>query len=389
MKIVTVTHSTGEQLPILLDSSGMPIVLPNEFILSRRFLSSNTLTRNLRELATLYQWLYDNDIDLHKRFESPRLFTEAELKGSLIEALRIKSSQSLLVAVKPNTFNQRLTTVRQFFSWAFDTHSSQLPFKSNEFERIRANKDFVLKYLDNSFMAETPEVRSLSKGLSDEQAAFLLEVLDPLNKNGFGRNTAVKYRNYLSVALMIYCGIRPGELLSLRVEDISIGAISSVNVARRPPDPYDTRQPRPSIKRNGRVIPLDDRHMVSCLDQYIVLWREKLEEHSTVATEYLILSDEGSPLSHSSLIQFFQILRSKFPDTLPINLTAKSLRHRFSSQLEKELRRAGYEEHRRREALAYMRGDSSLNSQDTYIAQEIQEMASTSLKRYQRKILEK
>lgn len=324
MKIVNITHTTGEQLPLLLDSSGLPIVLPNEFVLSRRHFSANTLTRNLRELSILYQWLIENDIDLNERFMSNRLFTEAELKGSLIEALRRKSSENMLVAVKPNTFNQRLTTVRLFFSWALDMYSGQLPLKSNEFEQIRANKNIVLKYFDSAFMSGTPTVASLSKGLNDEQAEFLLEVLDPLNKNGLGRNTAVCYRNYISVALMLYCGLRPGELLSLRVEDITIGAISSVNVVRRPLDPKDQRKPRPSIKRNGRVIPLDERHMVTCLDQYIVSSREILEQHSKTETDYLILSDEGAPLSQSSLVQFFQILRNKFSGKLPNNLTGKA-----------------------------------------------------------------
>ncbi len=57
MKIETITHPSGDQLPILLDSDGLPTPAPNEFILSRRHLSTNTLVRNLRELAVLYRWL--------------------------------------------------------------------------------------------------------------------------------------------------------------------------------------------------------------------------------------------------------------------------------------------------------------------------------------------
>lgn len=45
------------------------------------------------------------------------------------------------------------------------------------------------------------------------------------------------------------------------------------------------------------------------------------------------------------------------------------------------------DEQRRREALALLRGDSSLNSQDTYIAQEVEEQAIKSLKRYQAGIM--
>ena len=62
-------------------------------------------------------------------------------------------------------------------------------------------------------------------------------------------------------------------------------------------------------------------------------------------------------------------------------------RHTFSSRLERGLRASGMDEQRRREALAVLRGDSSLNSQDTYIAQEIEEQAIKSLRYYQAEIM--
>jgi len=60
--IETITHPSGDQLPILLDGDGLPIPSPNEFILSRRYLSTNTLVRNLRELAVFYRWLGKSDL---------------------------------------------------------------------------------------------------------------------------------------------------------------------------------------------------------------------------------------------------------------------------------------------------------------------------------------
>src|SRR5699024_8228571 len=134
------------------------------------------------------------------------------------------------------------------------------------------------------------------------------------------------------------------------------GAISSVHVERRKQDPKDLRKPRPQIKRNGRIIPIDNLEFITVLDDYIVTWREVLEDRSETESEYLILSDEGAPLSLPSITQFFQLLREHYPDELPPNLTAKSLRHTFSSQLEKVLRSLGVEEQRRREALALLRG---------------------------------
>ena len=64
MKVELVTHKSGEQIPIMLDASDMPVVLPNEFILSRRSRSTNTLIRNLRELSVLYRWLDKSNCDL-------------------------------------------------------------------------------------------------------------------------------------------------------------------------------------------------------------------------------------------------------------------------------------------------------------------------------------
>ncbi|HCD9054547.1 TPA: tyrosine-type recombinase/integrase, partial [Klebsiella quasipneumoniae] len=137
---------------------------------------------------------------------------------------------------------------------------------------------------------------------------FLLKVLYPDVEQSFGRDSAVKFRNYISVGLMLFCGLRPGELLSLRVEDVEVGAISAIKVERRAPDPLDSRRPRPQIKRNGRVIPIDNKVLAIALNDYIVTWREELESKSNDESDYLILNDEGGPLSQSSITQFFQLL---------------------------------------------------------------------------------
>ena len=43
MEIKIINHELGEQIPLMLDSERLPIVLPNEFILSRRSLSTKLL----------------------------------------------------------------------------------------------------------------------------------------------------------------------------------------------------------------------------------------------------------------------------------------------------------------------------------------------------------
>ena len=223
--------------------------------------------------------------------------------------------------------------------------------------------------------------------MNEAEIEFLLSCLDPRKDDSFGYYEPVKYRNFITVSILLNCGLRPGELLSLRVEDIKIGALSSLTVCRRPPDPKDTRIPRPNIKREGRVIILEERIFINLLNEYILKWRDELEKKSSIGTDYLILSDDGDPLSFSSLTQFFLRLREAYQDDLPSILTPKSLRHTFSGQMEKTLRAAGIDEDRRRQALAMLRGDTSLRTQSIYIAQEIEEQARKALSSYQKRLI--
>lgn len=387
MKIEVITHPSGDQLPMLVDNNRLPIPTPNEFIMGRRFLSTNTLIRNLRELSVFYSWLENEKIDLWKRIKTGQSFSEAEVKGGMIETLRRDQATGRKITriiISPNTFNQRLTTVRQFLSWCFDMRLSSLPLADHSYDRIREQQKRLLKWLDNSFINAPPSNKGNNKGLTANEMSFLINCLNPDNPEAIGRNPAVRFRNYISIMIMLYYGLRPGELLCLQVRDIEIGAISSIRIVRRSPDKHDPRKPRPKIKRNGRVMPIDDAVFAQRLDEYIMSWRDVLEKNTDINSEYLILSDEGSPLTQSALTQFFQGLRNRFPKQLPSHLSAKALRHTFSSMMERTLRTAGLDEERRKQALAILRGDSSLESQSVYIAQEIEEQANRALKNFQR-----
>lgn len=390
MRVEVIDHPSGDQLPILLDDDGLPIPMPSEFVLGRRALGTNTLIRNLRELTVLYDWLGQQQIDLWDRISSGKAFTEAELRGGLVESLRRDHSKGRKVkkfVVTPNTFNQRLTTIRQYLGLLFDQYLGAMPHDDVRYERIRDKKTRTISWLDSSFINAPPINASKQKGLTLAQAKFLVSCLDPENDKAFGRDIAVRFRNYVSVMIMLNYGLRPGELLSLKVTDIEFGAISAIRITRRPPDKNDTRSPRPHIKRNGRVMLIDNPIFARYINEYIMKWRDQLEAKSDLESEYLILSDEGNPLSQPSLVQFFQLIRKRFPDELPTNLSAKSLRHTFSSNMEKLLREIGLDEGRREEALADLRGDSSLSSQSVYIAQEIQEQANLAMRNYHSKIL--
>lgn len=80
MRVETVVHSSGDLLPILLDDDGLPIPSPNEFVMGRRNLSTNTLIRNLRELSVLYRWFNVHRIDMHSRLKTVRFSRKLNLE---------------------------------------------------------------------------------------------------------------------------------------------------------------------------------------------------------------------------------------------------------------------------------------------------------------------
>ena len=384
MAIQLISHPSGDQIPLILDDLGMPIPVLNEFLLSRRHLSTNTLRRNAQEIEVLWKGFQKAQIDFLKRMESAEQLTEAQVCGSTIPSLRraqMTNRKVVKMEIGALAFNQRLTTARQFLEWCFNVEIASMRWDDWRYEPLRHQKKSVSQWFFDAINSSPPANKRIGKGLKENEISFLLELQDPNNPDSKG-NPAVKFRNYVMTKIMLGYGLRPGELLSLRVEDIEIGAIPAIRVQRRIQNPNDKRSLRPQIKRNGRTLIIEDMAFARQLDEYIMVWREMLCERGNAETEYLIVNDEGLPLGQSSVNQLYQLLREKYSKNLPKNLSPKSMRHTFSFRIERDLRESGVEEERRRKILAYLRGDSSLSSQDVYIEQEIEEQAKNTLRSY-------
>lgn len=260
MDVKLVRHLSGQNLPILVDSDGLPIPLANEWIIQRRDLSPNTLTRNLRELAIFYTWLESLDIDFTARIEGERIFTEAELAGSLCERLRlavkvdadkagvIAITQGGKFAVSPLTYKLRLITVRQFINWCFRLKISKLEAKDPAFLRVQAHKDHVDKILRDQEIKNPPQNKAVTKGLRDREVTDLIWCVDFRNPNAYGSDEHVRFRNFIIVMIMLTFGLRPAEVLTLRINDVEFGSITALRVFRRVADPHDKRSPQPRVK---------------------------------------------------------------------------------------------------------------------------------------------
>lgn len=383
MDVKLVRHPSGQNLPVLIDEDGLPVPLPNEWIMHRRDLSPNTLIRNLRELAIFYVWLDSLNIDFAKRVSSDHIFTEAELSGSLCERLRLTvtagskktaaliSNSGVKVAVSPMTFKLRLITIRQFIGWCFRFKLASLSSNDPAFLRIQAHKDHIDKILCDQQLRKPPQNKSITKGLRDHQIKALVWCVDFRNPDAYGLNEHVRFRNFIIVMIMLSFGLRPAEVLTLRLSDIEFGSVTALRVIRRVADPNDTRSPQPRIKRNGRDLVVQDITLLSLIEEYIEEHRERVMDRYDKDHSYLIVSDEGDPLHGNSISNYFRIIRDRFKSELPSNLTPKSLRHTYSSRTERDMAERGVPEDERKQVLAYLRGDNSTRSQEVYVAGEI------------------
>ena len=380
MRIVSIVHPAGHEMPMLLDGDGLPIPDPNEWLIGRRSLAPTTQSRLLSELVPLYGWAESNGIDIRQRIEGGQGFTEAEVTSGLIEALR-KNSKDAKKRVGNSVFNQRLDTCNAYIKWICGECVARHAADDRRTDRIVEIRGLVNDWLTQRVVGQPVSKKSSAKALTADQQAALAEFLHPRFK-GLGRTLATKSRNFVAIMLMLLCGFRRGELLSLQVQDITFGAIPSVDVRLRPPDAADRRKPRPRVKRLPRTLPLDPV-LAHFIDEYIMVHRETLLEQSNLDTPYLIVSDEGDPLSISRLYAICVELRKELEGAVPENFSPHSLRHTFSESMEKALRSAGMDENRRAQALALLRGDSSLASQNVYLEREILERANSALVKYQ------
>lgn len=389
MRAFLVSHPSGDQLAMLVDDDGLPIVHASEYLLTRRGLASATTLRNARELAVLHNWVDSQGLDLEALFSAKISLKKPLFDTSLPDGLRrklveeehgnvinIRSYRDVVKVVGDVVFMQRLMTARSFFVFWFQEFLGRYEGDEVRYKKILSYQDNVIGWLDKRV------IRGFSNRRGDNALpnGFVSELLNRLRGRfhfplltksiedfDVPKAAYVQARNYIVTVLMLYFGLRPGEVLTLRVSDVVLGAISQINVTRRRPDPNDSRKPRPAIKANGRPLPFLSRELEFEMNNYICM----LDKHMGGCRknhEYLMVSDEGDPLSYASVNALYQQLRREIKSGIPCHLNAKSLRHTFSTNLENELRAAGVEEERRRKHLAFARGDSSLSSQEEYLA---------------------
>ncbi|MGQ3169834.1 MAG: site-specific integrase [Methylophilus sp.] len=407
-RIKSIRLQTGERLPLLIDSSGIPLFEPTVFaisVLRGRNLASNTIKQALRGVMVLQTMLDRESINLDRRFEQGEFLTYGEIdrlvaltklemdaiweidkpigqprKMISLEQARLNLTRKKAMGeVEPGTSAIRLIYIRKYLVWFANSRIMRMHQGSNRSDMIEL-RDLVLSAIEE----RTPSSRGRSgeperMGLTPESQKILMEIIEPDHLNNPWDTSHSKERNALIVHMMIELGLRRGELLGVRINDIKS---NELYVARRPDDELDSRLDEPNAKTKARPIPLS-RALSQRIYEYVNGTRYAIK--AARKKPMLIVSEEGQELSLSSVNKLFVPLQQS--SSLLNFLTPHILRHTFNDNLYESLDKAGMSQVEIRKAMIRLNGWSdNSNSPDYYTKRSTMRRAHSAQITYQNNI---
>lgn len=353
-----VQFKSGERHSVLSRVGGLPVHEATLFLARSRTTGRrpNTIHRICETLALLYRWLDDSEIDLVGRLRRGQFLTAPEIHRLVdlaqyraddasedamgeerqkqvvnLKAVRMrrKKQEMALHPVDVANHATRLRYFSSYFEFLVGYYAATLP------KPLKGPLESDSKTVLEGLRAQVPKVptkRGTRQGMSEKDQALLLEVISPGSPTNPWKRPFVQYRNWLIVVLLLASGMRRGELLNLRLNDLSPNK-PVLSIVRRLHTPDDRRLIQPTPKTRERDIELRPAIM-KAVWSYIAMRREipAARKHG-----YLIVDDDGAELSYKNVDRIFATIRRACPE-LTIDLSSHVMRHtwndRFSEQAE-------------------------------------------------------
>ena len=384
----------GERVPLVVDQRGLPVAMPNRWGLMRRpQVQSGTLIDEMRTVAHVHEWAYRYGIDLEDRLASGNGLRPAEI-NTLYQNLRYirplgrtLASRGLahadkLEVIHGKTHANRVAVARAYLTWGMERTLYRLDVSDPRAVGIRERCN-LLHRQSLEFQRATSEGHMRRIGLDEEKRQRLLEIIHPnYSRNPFMRS--VRFRNWMLITLLLTFGLRRGESLKLYVTDINVrGRRPTLTVRRRPGDPLDTRANEPAVKTLGREVPLH-ASMAEILNRYVQHHRPQFPNADV--SPFLLLSEEGKPLSLRSVNAILEQVVRRFPEFKGA-LTPHVLRYTYNDILEESGHAAGLDAEALKAARNYLNGWTLTSEQGTHYARRaIEERAREISLEHQRRL---
>ncbi|NPT60048.1 tyrosine-type recombinase/integrase [Paraburkholderia elongata] len=395
-----VVFESGERFALLVDHTGVPLFDTTVFTMTEfraRNRASATIEQVLRALKVFLLFCKQHKIDLTQRMLEGRLLELGEL-DALVQLCRLPmadiesqvdadltragravvSLESYRARAKEappevagDSAGVRVRYIRQFIGWLADRRLLSLSAQHANRAALLGVKEIVVSGLTARIPTGKGRNKASSRVALDEAAQERLWQIIDVNssenpwKSGHGR-----VRNELIVRWLMGLGVRRGELLGVKVDDVNFRA-NEVFIARRADDPVDPRTYQPNTKTADRILPISD-DLATRTRQYII--EERRRHRNSRKHPFLFVANGGAPLSLRGFDDIFSVLSEKHPD-LP-NVFPHLFRHTYNFNFSKVADEAGMDEETEKKTRSQLMGWSETSgSAETYTRREVERKA--------------
>nr|WP_299380313.1 site-specific integrase [uncultured Halomonas sp.] len=401
LSVKHIRFDDGERYMLLVDESGMPLYFPTLYvtaIVRGGSKAANTVKNALQAIKVLYGWQSDYQIDLESSFACGEL-----LEARQIHTLRDFMQRSLKDDVQPErkvvattARKRRPKAVSSKVQYArLSVVADYLGFLAVQLQQGTEENKKRIQAMVNMVKANRPKTSNRSQKDRDEiyLDAGLLDRLDKALKPGSESNPVKDYgtqfRNALMIAILRVTGMRRGELLSLKIEDIDFSA-NRLSVVRRPDSKGDLRSYQPVAKTRERTIPIEPL-LTDRIHDYVLKHRNKVpgaKKHGYLFVTHKAGPSCGHPLSIAGFSKFMHEIKGIAPEFSDIH--AHALRHAWNYMFSKQLDEKSVTPEREQQIRSYLMGwNPTSGTAATYNKRHIKEAAGEAVLGLQKRYLNK
>lgn len=364
MSIAQLVKADGERYPILLDENGIPDYWITLYVTEELRVNHTqaSITNALGHLIHFQLWEKMNGRDLVDEFSRLEFLTDQDAHSlrdhCLIETKALKKWLATSQTGTVTKFPSASTAPQASFKMVSKNHASNrmgeiasyVEFLAHTVLRGRVDNGVsdAIEKMQKRLKANRPK-GSLGLGLMADPNLkapplkvfkdFMGVVAENSPRNPF-KNEDIRFRNSLMFEVLYDTGLRSGELLALRIDDIRSGMDGAMlSVVRRHDAAVDKRKKQPVVKTLERDITLDEG-VYERLYRYIMEVRSKIpnaRKHPYIFVTHKAGQYQGDPISSSAFYnRILQPVIDVDPDRFE-GITRHGFRHNLNYIISKDI----------------------------------------------------
>lgn len=385
LRIKIAIFNGGERLPMLLDATtGIPQFLPTVFIVTAirsRNRAANTIGHALRAILHIYASARAQSIDIEDRFRRAEWLTVGEIDclardarvptknltadaGGVVSESRRSVTRGLeraRLAPKAGKHRQvnvavaasRLRYARDYLNWLALHQLARMPRDTAGWSDADAARQQMAKAIDARVpVSGKQSILNAREGLSEEALEQVVGAVKVGSETNPWIREFVRHRNQLLVHWSYRLGLRRGELLGVKIEDVDFRK-GEVLIRRRADDQDDPRQNQPNAKTRDRILPLPT-DLLGLTETFIMKHRRNIP--GARKNSFLFVADRtGRPLSMSAMTKLIAELRNQHPE-VSSDLTWHTFRFTWNDHFSELMDQNGVTEEREEKQRSYLMG---------------------------------